>query len=398
MNITQETVDNFVVGRGGADAVGKQIIASGFIAKAYKGVRVRAATANTIVIYVGKENVTAADGYPLPAGEEVNIPIEDPSEVYVVAAPASNCQQTVILSGQIVGDTFTLTFDGETTAPISVSADAAAVQAALQLLSTIGAGNCLVTDTGGISPYTVTFIGALAKTDVDLMTATGTGVNEKQNITITDTLAGDRVVLTFGANSTPELAYDSAPAQIQTALRALASIGAGNVNVTAGATGWDVEFVGTKARTDVAAISGVCGKNEKQTITLDAGVSDGTFTLAFGGQTTGALAYGISAADLQIALRALTSINGPNVFVTAGTPGWVVEFIGTLARADVAAITGDGANLVGDVKDVTVVETIKGNGATVTVTETQKGDEGCAVTVAKVADITLGSQYSWIVC
>ena len=146
------------------------------------------------------------------------------------------------------------------------------------------------------------------------------------------------------------------------------------------------------------AISGVCGKNEKQTITLDAGVSDGTFTLAFGGQTTGDLAYGISAADLQIALRALTSINGPNVSVTAGTPGWVVEFIGTLARADVAAITGDGANLVGDVKDVTVVETIKGNGATVTVTETQKGDESCAVTVAKVADITLGSQYSWLVC
>ena len=102
-----------------------------------------------------------------------------------------------------------------------MSANAAAVQAALQLLSTIGTGNCSVADSGGTSPYTVTFIGALAKTDVDLMTATGTGVNEKQNITITDTVAGDRVVLTFGANSTPELAYDSAPAQIQAALRSL---------------------------------------------------------------------------------------------------------------------------------------------------------------------------------
>ena len=100
MNITQETVDNFRRWSWWRDAVARQIIASGSVAKAYKGVRVRAATANTIVIYVGKENVTAADGYPLPAGEEVNIPIEDPSKVYVVAAPASNCQQTVTSAGK----------------------------------------------------------------------------------------------------------------------------------------------------------------------------------------------------------------------------------------------------------------------------------------------------------
>ena len=592
MIITQESVTDFVVGHGGADAASKPIVAAGYVKKAYKGVRVRAATANTLTIYVGPRGVSTSTGYPLPAGEELAIPIEDPSKVYIVATPGSNCQQTVALAGQISGDTFTLTFDGATTTPIAVNANGATVQAALVALSTIGAGNVTVADTAGGPPYTVTFTGALAKQDVDTMTGTGSGVNEKQNVTITDSVAGDKVVLTFGGDSTPELAYDAAPSVVQAALLALPSLGPGTVAVTAGTTGWDVEFTGSEAKTDVGpitgvcgknekqtivitdgaandklvltysgqstgeldydatsadvatalkalnnigdsdvvvtdgdpagwvveftgalantdvpaitggcgknekqtivvtngaandklvltysgqstaelaydatpadvavalkalsnigdsdvsvtagdpdgwvveftgalaktdvpVITGVCGKNEKQTITLDSGVSDGTFTLTFGTQTTGNLAYDISAADMQIALRALSSINGANVSVAAGAPGWVVEFLGTLAKTDVEAITGDGTNLVGDVKDVTVVESVKGNSATVSVTETvkgngatvtvtesvkgnlatvtvtesQKGDATCSVTVAKVADITAASQYSWI--
>ena len=45
---------------------------------------------------------------------------------------------------------------------------------------------------------------------------------------------------------------------------------------------------------------------------------------------------------------------------------------------------------------IVAVESVKGNLATVTVTENQKGDATCSVTVAKVADITAASQYSWI--
>ena len=214
------------------------------------------------------------------------------------------------------------------------------------------------------------------------------------------------------------------------------SIDPGDVIVT-GDGPYVVEFAGALAKTDVPALTGVGGKNEKQTITLDAGVSDGTFTLTFGEQTTEALAYNISANDLQTALRSLTSINGANVAVTAGDPsGWVVEFIGALAKTDVGAITGDGTSLVGDVKDVTIVETVKGNLltvgvvetfrgnlatvgvtetvkgnlatvgvvetakghlATVNVTETQKGDAGFTVGVTKT-DASAGSNYSWIAC
>ena len=342
MNIEQESLDSgFVVGSGGADAASKPIVAVGYANKAYKGVRVRAATANTVVIYVGPQGVSVSTGYPLPAGEELAIPIEDPSKINVVATPAANSQQTVTLAGQIAGDTFTLTLNGATTAPIAVNTNAAAVQAALQLLSTVGNGNCSVADTGGAPPYTVTFTGALAKVDVNLMTATGTGVNEKQNVAVSDALAGDKVMLTFGANSTPELAYDSTSAEIQTALRALASIGAGNVDVTDGATGWDVEFVGAKAKTDVGAISGVAGKNEKQTITVTGGAAGDKMVLTYSGQPTSELNYNDTKENVAAALKALNNIGDSDVVVTNGDPaGWVVEFTGALAKTDVSAITG----------------------------------------------------------
>jgi hypothetical protein len=89
---------------------------------------------------------------------------------------------------------------------------------------------------------------------------------------------------------------------------------------------------------------------------------------------------------VEDALELLSSIGEGNVSVTGGPgPGtdWVVEFVGTLARTDVGAIAGVGTSLVGGSTDVTV-------------TETQKGDATCTVTIAKVADITLGSKYSWI--
>lgn len=69
---------------------------------------------------------------------------------------------------------FTLTFSGQTTDSIDADATAAEVQAALEALSNIGAGNVEVTgDPGGV--YTVTFVGDLANTNVAQMTATPTG-------------------------------------------------------------------------------------------------------------------------------------------------------------------------------------------------------------------------------
>jgi hypothetical protein len=71
----------------------------------------------------------------------------------------------------------------------------------------------------------------------------------------------------------------------------------------------------------------------------------GTFTLTIGGQTTTALAYNASAATVQTAVRALTSVGGTNATVTAGVPtgptatytNWDITLTGTAAGQ---AITG----------------------------------------------------------
>lgn len=69
---------------------------------------------------------------------------------------------------------FTLTYSGQTTGSIAAAATAATVQAALEALSNIGAGNVSVTGSAG-GPYTVSFQGTLADTNVAQMTATPTG-------------------------------------------------------------------------------------------------------------------------------------------------------------------------------------------------------------------------------
>lgn len=82
---------------------------------------------------------------------------------------------------------FTLTFSGQTTAAIAAAATAAQVQAALEALSNIDVGDVAVSGAAG-GPYTVTFGGKLADTDVAQMTATPTGGTG--TVTVATTTAG----------------------------------------------------------------------------------------------------------------------------------------------------------------------------------------------------------------
>jgi hypothetical protein len=189
MDVFQESVSEFIVGHGGADAASKPIVTEPYSRKAYKGVNVRAATANTINIYVGPQGVSEETGYCLPAGEEINISVDIPCKVYVVASPAGNSQRVVTLGGLGGGDTFTLTFEGETTDAIASSATAATVKTDLEGLAGIVAGNVDVSGAAG-GPYTVTFQGTFAKQDVSLMT--GTATNGTVTITKTDASAGSQ--------------------------------------------------------------------------------------------------------------------------------------------------------------------------------------------------------------
>lgn len=83
----------------------------------------------------------------------------------------ANEAQTVTITGVPTGGTFTLTYSAQTTAAIAFNAAASAVQTALAALSNVGSANVTVSGSAG-GPYTVTFQGALAATDVAQMTAT----------------------------------------------------------------------------------------------------------------------------------------------------------------------------------------------------------------------------------
>jgi RHS repeat-associated protein len=99
----------------------------------------------------------------------------------------------------------------------------------------------------------------------------------------------------------------------------------------------------TVLRTDTS----YAGDNVQQ-VTLTGNPTGGTFTLTFGGQTTSAIAYNASAATVQSALQALSSIGSGNALV--GNPtgsAWIVRFAGTKAGAPQAAITGNGSGLTG---------------------------------------------------
>lgn len=90
-----------------------------------------------------------------------------------VGTPAGTTEvQLVTITGTPTGGTFTLTFDGETTAPIAYNATAAAVEAALLALPSFRTGDVVVTGSAG-GPYTLTFGGDFAGTDVTVLTAAG---------------------------------------------------------------------------------------------------------------------------------------------------------------------------------------------------------------------------------
>lgn len=93
----------------------------------------------------------------------------------VITRAATSETQTITISGTPTGGTFTLTFDGQTTAPIAFDAVNTAVDTALEALSNLEVGDVTVSGGPGPgTPFVVTFLASLG--DVPLMTANGAGL------------------------------------------------------------------------------------------------------------------------------------------------------------------------------------------------------------------------------
>ena len=100
--------------------------------------------------------------------------------------------------------------------------------------------------------------------------------------------------------------------------------------------------------------------NEQQTITIDA--ESGTFTITFGGQTTGALAWNAAASEVQTALEGLSTIGTGNIVVTKAEMVYTLEFRNDLGQQEVAEVTTDATLLIkgAGVGTATVATTVPG--------------------------------------
>jgi len=87
-----------------------------------------------------------------------------------------------LLGGAPTGGTFSLTYGGYTVTGLAHNATAAAVQAALQSIPTIGTNNVLVT--GAAPVYTVEFVGSLANGNRSEISGSGGSLTPQSNVTV----------------------------------------------------------------------------------------------------------------------------------------------------------------------------------------------------------------------
>jgi hypothetical protein len=170
----------------------------------------------------------------------------------VVRLGCGDAQQTVTVAAS--AGTFTLALAGGVTAAIAFNAAAADVQTALEAV--VGSGNVAVSGSAG-GPWTVSFKNAQGGQPQPAMVGDAsklTAADAQQTVTVT-AATGGHFTLSLGAETTVNLAYNAAAADVQAALEALVAVGAGNVAVTGSAGGpWTVEFKGALAGQPVATI------------------------------------------------------------------------------------------------------------------------------------------------
>ncbi|MEU9615842.1 hypothetical protein AB0K87_02150 [Streptomyces sp. NPDC053705] len=105
---------------------------------------------------------------------------------------------------------------------------------------------------------------------------------------------------------------------------------------------------------------------EVQSVTVTGGPTGGTYTLTFSGQTTAAIPYNATAAQVKSALEALSNIAPGDVTVTGGPhPGTAMQvtFAGAYLSEDVAQMTASGTGLTGGTTPAVTVATVTAGGA-----------------------------------
>jgi hypothetical protein len=238
----------------------------------------------------------------------------------ITLSTGRNEVQTVTIGTNTAGQ-FNLTYSGQTTADLAFSVSGAAVQAALIALSNIGPSDVSVTGPAG-GPWIVTFTGTLAAQDVSLMTLADGGTPLSGG-------TGQTVTTTTGGLALADVAEQPVDPNLFTL------------------------YAGSSLASEV------------QTITRQA--TGGTFTLTFtdlfaNSETTAAIAYNATGANVQTALENLAIINTGDVTVTGAASGpWILTFGGRFAGLNMPMLTfNDGALTGVTLPALAIVQTTAG--------------------------------------
>jgi hypothetical protein len=253
-------------------------------------------------------------------------------------------------TGVPTGGTYTLATGGETTAGLSYNAAASDVQAALESLSAIGTGNMGVAGTL-TSGFTLTYadtLGNVAQIASGGESFTGgitpalsfdttqngvagvTGVSEVQT-TFVSGAAGGTFRLWFTGATTGGITWNATASQVASALTGLTTIGTGNVvsATGAGVSGdkWTITYKNTLG--NVALVAGI-----NTGLSADPGwATSGTVMLDHFGESTSALNYNASSAEVQSALAALVTLGAAENVVVYPAVNWPDEMTACFAPA-----------------------------------------------------------------
>lgn len=163
------------------------------------------------------------------------------------------------------------------------------------------------------------------------------------------TLATDRAILSASRDGVLYIADDGA-------VICKGTDGALTGTSFTSATVGNFAAAGVDADDMLLVITSHSGFNEVQVITINGTPTGGVWRVRYGDQTTAPLAHNVSAANLQVALRALSSINGAHVTVTGSDGGpFTCTFSGDLATSELSVMVADDSGLTGGTSPSIVV-------------------------------------------
>ena len=290
-----------------------------------------------------------------------------------------NAVLTITFGGTITnGSFFTLTCDGQTTAPIpyvNTSVLGTNIASASWLLPNVGgASNLSVVANATGTFVTVTFQGTLGSSPWPTMGAVSA-------------LTGTAPTITM-ANAVTGIASTSA------------ALGTGALTLTAGVLQANAPVTLTQAIT----LNSNTGVNALQTLTFGATNTGGVFSLAFNGQTTALIAYSATFATLQANIQAAARarcrpIESPNNLVIGGTvTALTVTFVGALGDAPQNLMTAPTIALTGGTNTLTFASTTAGvistpvafNGSAITLGGTVTASNAPLLLVSNLTTLTGG--------